>query len=402
MCSAGPLHDKVCVPVVANIKFLIAGITPIIPSEPSTIQNVRSRASLDGHAAVAHTSPVGLDAVLDAELLIDRQLVLVVPKPNSRPMNQLRQLPRRNLIPTPKRGVRPVMRQQNQSAFVSVRIHGGLQPGEQGLGNSAPRLERRRLAKPFAPLQHWHFPPVKTSGIVAGVQSNDAPVPIFEAKEARPLSRTPFAVAAFFQSHPRQNHFPVAVSVSVHFVIAIECEAAFRAHRPLYRCIRTRFLPKEVFSHFIVVAYVIHISQVNREIRLGFFYGCRDYSRFIRPCAPIAPYADLHAVIDRISPGSFSMRRVISDRVPLTKPVFRNPRYPLEKPVGKESRDGSVGRGGIPRPRSVEMSCNSRICEPCKVSEVLAGACLVGRPASALGALLGFNTHLDGPQRRLL
>src|ERR1017187_9452890 len=49
----------------------------------------------------------------------------------------------------------------------------------------------------------------------------------------------------------------------------------------------------------------------------------------------------------------------------------------------------------IPRPRSVEMSCNSRICEPCKVSEILAGACLVGRPAAAVSALLGFNTHLD-------
>ncbi len=54
---------------------------------------------------------------------------------------------------------------------------------------------------------------------------------------------------------------------------------------------------------------------------------------------------DLHAVIDRISTGSFSMRRVISERVPLTKPVFRNPRYPLEKPAGKERRDGIVGRG---------------------------------------------------------
>src|ERR1019366_3081365 len=41
------------------------------------------------------------------------------------------------------------------------------------------------------------------------------------------------------------------------------------------------------------------------------------------------------------------------------------------------------------------MSCNSRICEPCKVSEILAGACLVGRPAAAVSALLGFNTHLD-------
>src|SRR5450755_3117068 len=275
--------------------------TPVIPSDPSTIQNVRSRAAFDGHAAMAHTSPVRLDAVLDAELLIDRQLVLVAPKPNNRPVNQLRQLPRRNLIPTPKRGVRPVMRQQNQSAFVSVRIHGGLQPGEQGLGNSAPRLEPRCLAKPFAPLQHWHFPPVKTSGIVACVQSTDAPVLVSQAKEARPLSRTPFAVAAFFQSHSRQNHFPVAVSVSVHFVIAIECEAAFRAHRPLYRCIGTRFLPQEVFSHLIVVAYVIHISQVNREIRLGLFHGCRNYSRFVRAGAPIARYADLHTIINRIN-----------------------------------------------------------------------------------------------------
>src|ERR1017187_288891 len=300
---------------------------PIIPSEPSTIQNVRSRASLDGHAAVAHTSPVGLDAVLDAELLIDREPVLVAPKPNNRPVNQLRQLLRWNLIPTLKSGVRPVMRQQNQSAFVSVRIHGGLQPGEQGLGNSAPRLERRRLAKPFAPLQHWHFPPVKTSRIVACVQPNDAPVLIFEAKEARPLSRSPFA-AVFFQSHPRQNHFPVAVSVSVHFVIAIECEAAFRAHWPPYRRIRTRFFPKEVFSHFITVAHVIHISQVNRKIWFGLFHCCPDYSRFIRPCTPIARYADLHALIDRKNTGSFSVRRVISERVLLVKPVSRNLWYP--------------------------------------------------------------------------
>src|SRR6202521_4562127 len=73
----------------------------------------------DGHAAVADTSPVRLDALLDAELLINRKPVLVAPKPNNRPMNQLRQLRRRNLIPTLKGGVRPVMRQQNQSAFVA-------------------------------------------------------------------------------------------------------------------------------------------------------------------------------------------------------------------------------------------------------------------------------------------
>src|ERR1039458_2046809 len=102
---------KVCVPVIANIEFLVAGITPVIPGEPSTIRNVRSRAAPDGHTAVAYTSPVRFDALLDAELLINRQPVLVAPKPDDWPVNQLRQLLRRNLIPTLKRGVRPVVRQ---------------------------------------------------------------------------------------------------------------------------------------------------------------------------------------------------------------------------------------------------------------------------------------------------
>ncbi len=103
------VKEKVCVPVVANINFLVARITPVIPSEPSTIRDIRSRAALDGHTAVSYTSPVGLDAVLDAELLIDGEPVLVAPKPNNRPMNQLRKLLRRNLIPILKPGVRPVM-----------------------------------------------------------------------------------------------------------------------------------------------------------------------------------------------------------------------------------------------------------------------------------------------------
>src|ERR1017187_1341106 len=48
------------------------------------------------------------------------------------------------------------------------------------------------------------------------------------------------------------------------------------------------------------------------------------------------------------------------------------------------------------------MSCDSRMRETCKVSEVLAGACLAGRLASALGALFGLNTHLSGPSRSVI
>lgn len=48
------------------------------------------------------------------------------------------------------------------------------------------------------------------------------------------------------------------------------------------------------------------------------------------------------------------------------------------------------------------MSCDSRVREPCKVSEVFAGARRVGRPASVLGALLGFDTHLSGHSEEFL
>jgi hypothetical protein len=84
---------------------------------------------------------------------------------------------------------------------------------------------------------------------------------------------------------------------------------------------------------------------VNRKIWIGLFHCCPNYSRFIRPSAPIARYADLHALSDWENTGSFSVRRVISERVLLVKPVSRNLWYPLEKPARKESRDGIVGRG---------------------------------------------------------
>ena len=116
------------------------------------------------------------------------------------------------------------------------------------------------------------------------------------------------------------------------------------------RISRSKFPPANGERAF---AYVIHISQVNREIRIGVFHCCRNDSRFVRPCAPIARYADLHAVIDRINACSFSVRRVISERVLLVKPVLRNLRYPLEEPARKESRDRIVGRGRIRSARGI-------------------------------------------------
>src|SRR5260370_30726 len=103
------IEGKVAISVVANINFLVARITPVIPSEPSTIRNVGSCATLDGHAAVANASPICLNALHDAELLVDREPVLVAPQPNHPPPNHLPHLLSWNLIPILKRRVRPVM-----------------------------------------------------------------------------------------------------------------------------------------------------------------------------------------------------------------------------------------------------------------------------------------------------
>jgi hypothetical protein len=43
----------------------------------------------------------------------------------------------------------------------------------------------------------------------------------------------------------KKSQSPMAVSVGVHFVIAMECEAAFRACRPLHGCIGLVFSPRK-------------------------------------------------------------------------------------------------------------------------------------------------------------
>src|ERR1700688_681193 len=118
-----PIQRQITVAVVTHINVLIVWITAIVPCKPPTIFNVGSPAALDGHSPMANASPVGVDAILNAELVINRQLMLVAPIPQNWPMNQFRQLPGRNLIPIAKTGMRAVMRQQNQSALVAVGIH---------------------------------------------------------------------------------------------------------------------------------------------------------------------------------------------------------------------------------------------------------------------------------------
>src|ERR1700688_1698487 len=115
-----PIQRQITVAVVTHINVLIVWITAIVPCKPSTIFNVGSPAALDRHSAVANASPVGVDAILHAELVIDRELMLVSPIPQNWAMDQFRQLPRRNLIPIAKVGMRAMMRQQNQSALVGV------------------------------------------------------------------------------------------------------------------------------------------------------------------------------------------------------------------------------------------------------------------------------------------
>src|ERR1700676_5037360 len=94
-----PIQRQITVAVVTHINVLIIWITAIVPGQPSTIFNFGSLAALDRHAAMANASTVGVDTILNAKLVIDRELMLVSPIPQNWAMNQFRQLPRRNLIP---------------------------------------------------------------------------------------------------------------------------------------------------------------------------------------------------------------------------------------------------------------------------------------------------------------
>ena len=80
------------------------------------------------------------------------------------------------------------MRQQDQSPFVAIRIYGLFEPRKQWIGQPATRLKPNRLAEPFAFFEDRHFAPIKVSRVITCVETNDAPVFIFEAEKARPLA----------------------------------------------------------------------------------------------------------------------------------------------------------------------------------------------------------------------
>ena len=58
------------------------------------------------------------------------------PEPDHRAMNDLRQLPRRNLVPLAEGGMAAVMRQHDQPAIVAIGIHRGLEPRRSALAEA--------------------------------------------------------------------------------------------------------------------------------------------------------------------------------------------------------------------------------------------------------------------------
>src|ERR1700704_6292062 len=112
-------------------------------------------------------------------------------------------------------------------------------------------------------------------------------------------------------------------------MIAIKREAAFRAHYPLHRLIGTGFFAEKVFPHFVIVTYVINISEVDRKIRVRLFHRFSYCSRFIRAGAPISGHAYVHAVVNLVDASSLSLCRVIPERMFLVKPELHYLWYPL-------------------------------------------------------------------------
>src|ERR1700683_1066672 len=171
--KCGTVEGEVCVAIVADVYFLFGRITPIVPGKPFAIENIGSHAAFHGHTAMADTPAEVLDASINAGLIVNGEAVFVAPKPDDRAVNNLGELPRGDLIPILEARMWTMMRQQDQSAFIVVRVHFILQPGEQWLREATSRLERGCLTKPLAAVEYRQLSPVKTRGIVAGIERDD-------------------------------------------------------------------------------------------------------------------------------------------------------------------------------------------------------------------------------------
>src|SRR6516164_7114943 len=124
-------------------------------------------------------------------------------------------------------------------------------------------------------------------GIVAGVQCYEAPIFVFQAEETGLL-----AAWRPIRYEPQLRQYPVEIgkAARIHFMVAVQCKTSMRSIRPKAR-LKTMswvFDPEKIFVDLVGTAYVIHIAQMNRIVRLEGNNQLAHRFGFVRTRCPIA------------------------------------------------------------------------------------------------------------------
>ena len=82
-----PVEHHVGVAVVTCVDFFAVLVAAVVPREPPAFVDIGQRAALDRHASVPDAAAVGGNPALHGILVVNRELVLVSPEPDHRPMN---------------------------------------------------------------------------------------------------------------------------------------------------------------------------------------------------------------------------------------------------------------------------------------------------------------------------
>src|SRR6267378_3888989 len=177
---------------------------------------------VDGHPAMADAPAERPDAARHAVFRVDRHAMLVSPKPQHRPRKKLGKLLGLLRIPIVVARVVLVVRQQDNSARIVVaRLHDLAKPVDLLGTKSAGRLD-----------DVFHQRPADRT--VAGVQADDAPMVVFEAKKACLLT---LRLTIGYQTEFRKHSIEIGVAAGVHFMVAVQGKAAVRSIRPKARSV---------------------------------------------------------------------------------------------------------------------------------------------------------------------
>src|SRR5581483_3602607 len=91
--------------------------------------------------------------------------------------------------------------------------------------------------------------------VVSGIEPNDPPGFGLEAEEAGELSRR-----SGRQAERRQHGLEIRLPIGVHFVVAVECEAAARAVGPPHSRERPARFAEPILRYFGGVTHIVDIA----------------------------------------------------------------------------------------------------------------------------------------------